>query len=262
MGNWMNLIEPTSTLGQQLGITAPVTAYLAQPAQALRGALVICQEIFGVNSHIRRVCDDYVAAGYLAIAPAFFDLIEPDVQMGYTPDAINRGRAIMTQVGLDRALTVIDAAVQALSTALGTPCSANSSANAATDTDTDTTTDAPAGSLPGKPAIIGYCWGGTLAWAAACRRTTFGCAVPYYGGGIAGLASETPNCPVIAHFGRQDHAIPMDGVQSLARQHRAVAVHVYEAGHGFNCDMRGSYDAASAALALDRTQGFLRATIG
>lgn len=222
-------------MGTQLQLKASdgvtIGAYRADPAGKPRGALIVCQEIFGVNRHIRSVCDKYAAQGYVALAPAFFDRAEPNVELGYTPDDIARGRSIMQQIKLDNAMLDVKAAVDLLSSV-------------------------------GKVGIVGYCWGGTVSWAAATRVAGLACSAPYYGGGIAGLASETPRCPVEMHFGETDHAIPMTDVDKVRAAQPGVAFFVYPAGHGFNCDERGSYDAPSAKLATERTLAQLAKCVG
>ena len=203
-------------------------AYRALPAGKPRGALVVIQEIFGVNSHIRAVADGYAADGWLAIAPAMFDRVERGVEIGYTPADIQRGRNLKAGCSNDAALLDIAAAVDAVKSA-------------------------------GRVAVIGYCWGGTLTWLAACRQPGLAAAVCYYGGGIGELIDLTPRCPVLAHFGDRDASIPMSVVEAMREKHPKVEVQVYPAGHGFNCDQRGSFDAPSAALARERSLAFLNA---
>jgi carboxymethylenebutenolidase len=205
--------------------------YRADPVGEPRGAVVIVQEIFGVNGHIRAVCDDYAAQGYVAIAPALFDRVERGVELGYQADDVTAGRAIREKVSLDQALADVEAAAKEVAGV-------------------------------GKIGVVGYCWGGTVAWVAATRSRTFAAAVSYYGGGVPDLADEQPNCPVQLHFGEQDHAIPLDGVEKLKAAHRELPVYLYPAGHGFNCDQRASYHAESARLASERTLAFLRAQVG
>jgi carboxymethylenebutenolidase len=203
------------------------TAYQAAPAAKPRGALIVLQEIFGVNSHIRSVADGFAAEGWLAIAPALFDRVERGVEIGYTPPDVERGRTIRGGVTNEAALLDIAAAVDAVKSA-------------------------------GKVAVIGYCWGGTLAWLAACKQPGLAAAVSYYGGGIAEMLAMPPLCPVQAHFGDQDHGIPVSVAADLKKAHPDVDVHMYHAGHGFNCDQRASFDPASAALARERTLAFLK----
>ena len=208
-----------------------LSMYRADPAGQPRGALVIVQEIFGVNSHIRAVCDDYAGQGYVAIAPALFDRAERGVELGYQPDDIARGRSIREKVSLEDALADVEAAAKEVAGV-------------------------------GKIGVVGYCWGGTVAWVAATRSRTFAAAVSYYGGGVPDLAHEQPNCPVQLHFGEQDQAIPLAGVEKLKAAHPELPVYLYPAGHGFNCDQRGSYHAESARQARERSLAFLRQHIG
>jgi carboxymethylenebutenolidase len=222
MGTW---IELTAADG------AKIAAYRADPAGTPRGGLVVVQEIFGVNSHIRSVCDGYAADGYLAVAPAVFDRYEPRVDLGYTPEDIARGRDLRGRAGADAALADIAAARIIAAGA-------------------------------GNVGVIGYCWGGLLAWLAAARLPGFACAISYYGGGMPDAIGDAPRVPVLAHFGEQDAMIPVAGVQALAAAHPTATVHLYPAGHGFNCDQRGSYDAAAAARARERTLLFLRQHVG
>jgi carboxymethylenebutenolidase len=209
-----------------------IAAYRADPEGPPRGGLVVIQEIFGVNSHIRSVCDGYAADGYLAVAPALFDRIEPGVDIGYTPPDIARGRALKGKANVERALEDIAAARDVAAEA-------------------------------GKVGVIGYCWGGYLAWLSAARVPGLACAICYYGGGMHEAVGEQPKVPVLAHFGEKDSMIPVEGVKKLAAAHAATAeVHIYPADHGFNCDQRGSYHADSAKLARERSLAFLRRHVG
>jgi carboxymethylenebutenolidase len=205
-------------------------AYEARPAGTPRGAVVVLQEIFGVNSHIRAVADGYAAQGYLAVAPSTFHRVKADVNLGYSPDDMSAGIALKGQVEalpapgvLPDLQAAIDHAAQA-----------------------------------GKVGIVGYCWGGLLTWRAACLLQGLSAAVPYYGGGTTTPAeiARTPRVPVLAHFGERDHWIPLEGVQTFQKAHPGVEVHVYAADHGFNCDQRGSHDAAAAQLARECTLAF------
>jgi len=180
-----------------------------------------------VNGHIRSVCDGYAADGYSVIAPALFERYEKSVDIGYSAEDIARGKELMARAAIDAALRDIAAARDALAAA-------------------------------GKVGVIGYCWGGYIAWMSACRLSGFACAVVYYGGGVLAAGGETPRCPVLAHFGERDAMIPVDGVKRFAAAQSGVEVHIYAADHGFNCDQRGSYDAAAATLARQRSLQFLR----
>jgi len=203
------------------------SAYVSEPSGTAKGAVVVLQEIFGVNSHIRAVADGYAAAGYLAIAPATFDRIERDVQLGYTPDDMTRGsrlKAAVEALPAPGVLQDIQAAV-----AYGTRA--------------------------GKVGIVGYCWGGLLVWRAAEKVTGLSAAVAYYGGGmtVGSEPSRKPAVPTMAHFGDQDAHISVESVKALQRAHPEVEIHLYAANHGFNCDQRASYNASAAANALERT---------
>jgi carboxymethylenebutenolidase len=222
MGTWVELVAAD---GHRL------SAYRAEPQGTPRGALVIVQEIFGVNSHIRSVCDGYAADGYSAIAPALFDRYERGVDIGYTPADIARGRELKTLAKADAALLDVAAARAAVEGA-------------------------------GNVGVIGYCWGGLIAWLASARLPGFTCAVPYYGGGMIDVIAEQPKCPVMAHFGERDAGIPVAGVKALAAAHPTAQVFLYAADHGFNCDQRSAFDPPAAKLARERTLSFLRQHIG
>ncbi|WP_193172734.1 dienelactone hydrolase family protein [Nisaea nitritireducens] len=206
-------------------------AYLAQPSGKPRGGVVVVQEIFGINAHIQSVADDYAAQGYLAIAPALFDRIEPKIELGYEADDIEKGRDYKERSDTDAALLDIAAARETVAAA-------------------------------GKVGVVGYCWGGFLAWLATTRIDGFSAGASYYGGGIGSVAEEKPKCPVICHFGEQDHAIPKDDVDKVRAAHPELTVNMYPAGHGFNCDHRGSFDATSAKVAKERTLELFGAHIG
>lgn len=226
-------------MGQTIELTAAdgrsLSAYLAEPVGTPRGAVVVVQEIFGVNSHIRSVADRWAAVGYLALSPALFDRQEPSIELGYTEADMQRGFGLMQAAGLDTPLLDIDAARAELQRRLGSG---------------------------GKVGVLGFCWGGLLSWLSACKLKGFSAAVPYYGGGIPNHAQLTPQCPVLAHFGERDHWIPTDSVKAFAAAQPGVEVHVYAADHGFNCDQRGSFDAEAARLARERSEAFLKQHLG
>ena len=231
----INTASEGNPMGQMIQLQAAdgfkLSAYRADPSVTPRGGLVVVQEIFGVNSHIRNVCDGYAADGYRVIAPALFDRVERGVDIGYSPQEIERGIALKAKARIDAALQDVAAARDALKDA-------------------------------GKAGITGYCWGGYVAWMAASRSSGFACAIPYYGGGMLEASAEEPKCSVMAHFGERDQHIPVDGVRKFTAAHRDVQVFIYPADHGFNCDQRGSYDAPSAKLARERTLAFLRQHVG
>ena len=202
-----------------------LTAYLDEPTGEPVGSLVIIQEIFGVNHHIRSVCDAYAKIGYRALAPALFDRIKPGIELGYTGADVKTGRDVRGQVPLEGALADLAAAVAHL--------------------------------RPGRVGVVGYCWGGTLAWLAAARLGV-DAAVGYYGGQIAAFGAEAPKCPTMLHFGEKDTAIPMADVTLIRAKHPMLPVYVYPAGHGFNCNERDQYEPGSAKLAWNRTEQLLR----
>ena len=213
-------------------------AYVAHPAGQPRGAVVVLQEIFGVNSHIRAVADGYAAAGYVAVAPATFHRVQPGVELGYTEADMGTGFGFKTAVEALPAPGVM--------------------------ADIQAAIDHAAQLSGGKVAVVGYCWGGLLTWRSACALKGLAAAVPYYGGGMTteAEAARVPLCPVLAHFGDQDQWIPLDTVEAFRTRQPQVQVHVYAAHHGFNCDQRGSYNAAAAQLARERTLAFLAQHVG
>ena len=204
-----------------------LNGFLARPLGEERGAVVVIQEIFGVNQHIRSVCEGFAAAGYAALAPALFDRIERGVELPYDEGGIARGRAIRDAVGLEAASADVAAALSHLGGAR-------------------------------SAAVVGYCWGGTIAWVTA-GRLPVRAAVCYYGGEIGKHLDLRPQAPTLLHFGEKDQAIPLSVASDVGARHPEVMVHIYPAGHGFNCDARASYDAESAAAARQRTLGLLAA---
>jgi len=222
MGHWIEL-KPEGA--------GPIAAWRADPAGAPRGGIVVIQEIFGVNAHIREVTDRFAAEGFLAVAPAIFDHVEKGFDVGYDPDSRTRGMAVVAKV--DREQVLRDAA-------------------AATEIARE----------GGKVGIVGYCFGGTIAWMAAAQLPDLSAAVGYYGGGILGLKDLKPKIPTILHFGEKDQHIPIADVKAFAAERPDAPVYTYPADHGFNCDHRASYDAPSAALAWKRTLEFFRRHLG
>jgi carboxymethylenebutenolidase len=214
-------------------------AYVAEPAGKPKGAVVVLQEIFGVNSHIRAVADGYAAEGYLAVAPATFHRAQAGVDLGYTAQDMGAGFALKTAIDALPAPGVMQDIEAAIA-------------------------HAHAASGNGKVGIVGYCWGGLLTWRSACQLGGLSAAVSYYGGGMTGAeeAARQARCPVMAHFGDKDHWISLESVQAFQRAQPGVEVHVYEADHGFNCDQRGSYDANAAKLARSRTLAFFGQHLG
>ena len=192
------------------------------------GAIVVIQEIFGVNSHIRAVCDRFAAAGYVAVAPALFDRSQRNFECGYSPDEIANARKFIADPDWDAMLRDSQAALEAVNTV-------------------------------GPVAVVGFCMGGSVAFLSATRLNGVAAAVCYYGGRIAHFAAEAPRCPTQMHFGEKDQGIPLSDVEIIKQKRPDCAVYVYpDAGHGFHCDERASYHAPSAALAWERTQAFLQ----
>lgn len=219
------MIELTAADGHRFA------AYKAGPADAKK-ALVVVQEIFGVNRHMRRICDDFAKEGYAVIAPALFDRVEHGVELGYTGDDVARGRDLRAKVPADGPMLDVEACAAAL----------------------------PPGAARG---IVGYCWGGTVAWWGATRSTSFKAACGWYGGGIAGTKDEKPSCPVELHFGSLDASIPMSDVDAIRAAQPGIAIFVYEgAGHGFGCEDRASFKADDAAVAEKRTLDFFARHLG
>jgi carboxymethylenebutenolidase len=208
--------------GRQLG------AYYAAPDTSARSATIVIQEIFGVNSHIRSVADDLAAQGYHAIAPALLDRAEPNIELGYNPADMQRGMAMATKIGMENALKDVAAAISYARETLS--CT--------------------------KVGVVGYCFGGSLAWLAATRLGP-AAAVGYYGGRIAQYAAERPLCPVMLHFGDHDPHIPASEIDKIRAHHPELPVYMYRAGHGFNCNQRKDYEPQAAKLARERTLEFL-----
>ena len=207
-------------------------AYVAEPAGKPRGASIVIQEIFGVNGHMRRVADNFAKEGYLAVTPALFDRVRPGIEIGYTPEDVENGRNIRAEVKLEDTLQDLQAAID----------------------------EAKKSGL--KVGIVGYCWGGGLAFIAAARLKGLAAAVGYYGGLVAAHAGEKPQVPTMLHFGEQDHSIPMSDVEKVKKARPDVTTHIYKSGHGFNCDERGSFHPESAKLARERTIAFFRQHLG
>ena len=202
-------------------------AYIVQPGVSATAGVVIVQEIFGVNRHIRDVADSYAEHGFVVIAPALFDRIERGVELNYDPESTQRAMGMLESFNMDRAVDDIAAAVQFVR---------------------------GFGHL--KVGVVGYCLGGTLAWLAA-SRLRIDAAVGYYGGGIAQYVKERPKAPVLLHFGDLDDHIPQSEIETIAQEHPRVQVYHYPAGHAFNRDVGPTYDASSATRARERTFSFL-----
>lgn len=219
MGDWINV---SGEDGHRM------RAWHERPAQPKAG-VVLLQEVFGVNEHIRAVAASLAAAGFEVVAPSLFDRLMPRVELGYGPDGIERGVSLMKQAAPQTAVRDVQAAAAALS--------------------------------PGLPrGVVGFCWGGFVAWLAAAQVEGLSAAVCYYPGGIDGAVEAAPRVPVLVHLAERDEHIPVQVGQTLRKKYpERVRVHTYDAMHGFHCDARASHDASSAALAWERTIGFLGA---
>ena len=216
MGEWIPLTTPAG----------PVRGWLARPEQPPLGAVVVVQEIFGVNPHIRRVTDQFAKAGFTAMAPALFDPVQPDVELGYDDTDVSRGRDYAASLGFERALQIVSASARWL----------RESGH--------------------RVGVVGYCWGGTVAMLANTRQGLT--SVTYYGGRSVPFLGEPARAPMLFHFGEKDPLIPAEDVQKHRDHHPDATVHNYPAGHGFNCDERHDYAPESAALAWERTTAFLK----
>jgi carboxymethylenebutenolidase len=213
-------IKLTASDNFQLG------AYRADPTGTPKAAVVVIQEIFGVNHHIRSVCDRLANEGYVAIAPAIFDRIERNFQSGYSPDEITVARKFVANPDWAAMLRDTQAAIDAVKNV-------------------------------GPVGIVGFCLGGSIAYAAATRLTGLSAAVGYYGGAIVGFADEAPIVPTQLHFGEKDASIPLSDVEIIRAKRSDVEIHIYPgAQHGFHCDERASYDKASADIAWPRSLAF------
>ena len=211
--------------GQTITLTSKadgfqLSAYHVAADDARHGGLVLVQEIFGVTDHIRDLCDGFADDGYEVIAPACFDRLEPGFAATYEPDSVAKGVRYSQTTPWDQVQGDLQAAVDA---------------------------------LRGPVSVVGYCWGGTAAWLAACRCEGVSAASCYYGRRIPELLGEAPRCPTVLHFGKTDASIPPAVVETIREAHPDLAVYVYPAGHGFNSDRRADYDPDSAALARLRT---------
>ncbi|MGA7805874.1 dienelactone hydrolase family protein [Bradyrhizobium sp.] len=215
------MIELTATDGHQF------SAYRADPADTPKGAVVVLQEIFGIDSHIQKITDAFAAKGYVAIAPSLFDRVKPGVNLAYDESGISDGLAMTQQIDRQQLLGDIQVAVDAVKSA-------------------------------GKVAIVGYCWGGELAYASANRVSGIACVVGYYGNDIVNNYSEKRKVPTLLHFGENDSTIPMEQVTQFRAYRPDVSAFTYPgAAHGFSCDRREGYQEDAAEKALDRTLSWI-----
>jgi carboxymethylenebutenolidase len=219
-------------LGKHLSLVASdsfkLGAYRADPSGAAKGGIVVIQEIFGVNHHIRAVCDRLAGMGYAAVAPALFDRQQPNFECGYSPDEIANARKFVANPDWGAMMRDVQAAIDEAKKS-------------------------------GPTAIMGFCMGGTLAFLAAAKLNGLSATIGYYGGQIAKNADEKPKVPVQLHFGEKDASIPMSDVDTIkAKRSGDCEIYVYpDAQHGFHCDERGSYNEAAAKLTWQRSTASL-----
>lgn len=217
-------------MGHDITLTASdnfqLGGYRADPAGTPKGALVVIQEIFGVNHHIRNVCDRYASEGYVAVAPAIFDRVEPNFQSGYAPEEVAVARKFVASPDWAAMLRDVQAAIDSVQNV-------------------------------GPVGIVGFCLGGSVAYAAATKLSGLSAAIGYYGGAVVRFANDRPSVPTLLHFGAKDTGIPLTDVETIRGKRPDVEIHVYPgAQHGFACDERASYDKASADLAGQRSLAF------
>ncbi|MFO7746587.1 MAG: dienelactone hydrolase family protein [Orrella sp.] len=201
--------------------------HFALPDDSMKGAVVVIPEIFGINSHIQSVVAGYAKAGYLAAAPALFDRVEPKYESGYEAADIEKGIALMQQISFEQAIMDVQTTVEHLR------------------------------QQHDRVSAVGYCWGGTVAWLASARVSGLASSICYYPGGLASQADIKPVCPVMLHLGSEDKSPTPEAAQAVLAQHPTALAYFYPAGHGFNCDQRGSFHQASAALARERSLNLL-----
>jgi carboxymethylenebutenolidase len=218
-------------VGKDIKLTASdnfqLGAYRADPASAPKAAMVVIQEIFGVNHHIRAVCDRLAGEGYVAIGPSIFDRFEPNFTSGYSPEEVAVARKFVANPDWAAMLRDTQAAIDAVRNV-------------------------------GPVGIIGFCLGGSIAYAAATKLSGLSTAIGYYGGAIVRFADDKPKVPTQLHFGEKDAGIPLSDVETIRAERPDVEIHVYPgAQHGFHCDERASYDKSSADIAWPRSLGFL-----
>jgi len=220
------------TIKMKMSDGAEIGVYHVDPTGKRRGGLVLIQEIFGLTEHIKECCDSFAAEGYEVLGPAVYDREAPGFEASYSPEDIQKA------IKIARGEHPFDLSIK----------------------DSQTCIDAL--KSKGKVFITGYCYGGSVTWAAACQCDGLAAASGYYGGNIAGMVDWQPKCPTILHFGEHDHGIPMDAVNKIKAAHPKVKVYVYNAGHGFNSDRRTDYNPEAAKLARERTLELFRANGG
>jgi carboxymethylenebutenolidase len=224
-------------MGKNVTLTAKdghkLGAYIAEPAGKAKGGVVVIQEIFGVNKHVRSLADYFASKGYLAVAPALFDRVEKGLDLGYDEKAFAKGRETRMKLTDPQILADVDAAAKEAGKA-------------------------------GKVGLIGYCFGGYVAWISGCNLSSLACSVSCYGGGVAArAANDKPKMPIQLHFGDRDHAIPLDDVQKVKNAHKDLGVFVYDdSAHGFCCDDRDVYNKGSCERAHGRALAFFAKNVG
>ena len=204
-------------------------AYLSQPKHKIKGGIIIIQEIFGVNKHIREICNLYSKNGYLAIAPCLFDREKEMIELSYDMTGVTEGRRLKDLLN-EKSLNEIESSINYV-------CAA------------------------GNVGIIGYCWGGSLSWRAACTYHSLSCSVVYYGGEVPKLKHLEPKCPVMCHFGEFDKSIPINDVDEFMKINEKVDVFKYPADHGFNCNHRSQYNQKCSEIAFNRTIKFIEKNV-
>ena len=221
-------------MGQTIELTASdghkMNAYRADPDGPAKGGIVVIQEIFGVNIHVRDVCDRLAADGYVALAPALFDRLKPGIELGYSEEDLGEGFGYMQEVGNDTPMIDIQAAADALKAV-------------------------------GKVGAVGFCWGGQLAWLTA-KNVDVDCSVGYYGVAVHQTLEPAPNCPVLLHFADNDAFVPPEAADQVRAAYPDMPIYSYPANHGFNCDRRADFHEASAKQAMERTLAFFAEQVG
>ncbi len=200
-------------------------AFISKPASKPKAGLVIVQEIFGVNQHIREVCEKFMSEGFLTIAPALFDRENKNIELDYTTEDINKGRVLKEKYN-SFSLNEISTSIEYVRSA-------------------------------GKVGIVGYCWGGSLAYIAGCQLMNLNCSISYYGGDIP-KSNLDSKCPTMCHFGELDKGIPIESVKKFRKKYSSVKIYTYPADHGFNCNHRSQYNEVCSRIAYERTIKFLR----
>ena len=225
-------------MGESMQVTAQdgheLSTYVSRPPGTPVGAVIVVQEIFGINAHIRSVADGFAREGYVAIAPALFDRYERGVELKYEGEDMQKAYGLYQKLSPDTALLDVAAAFTKLK-------------------EEDHT----------RIAVVGFCYGGFLTWLTATRGEAYGmtpaCCVGYYAGGIGSVAEEEPNCPVLLHFGANDSHIGPEQIEAVREAHPEVEICIYEgAQHGFNCDARAAFHPEQARIARERTLSFLK----